>query len=83
MKTIRALFIAATAVACLPMPSFAGAPSIEGTYQLESRDLPGGAKQTPPAVTGLVTCTKYYRNFNVSRTRLPENRRCWRLRPMA
>lgn len=68
MKTNRLLFFAVTAIACLPAPSFAGAPSIQGTYQLESRDLPSGAAQTPPAVTGLVTYTKDYRNFNVSWT---------------
>lgn len=39
--------------------------SIEGTYTLLSRDLPDGSKQTPPAVIGLLTFTKTYRNFNV------------------
>ena len=68
MKTIRMLFLAGAVIASLPAPSFADAPSIQGTYQLESRDLPGGTTQTPPAVTGLVTYTKDYRNFNVSWT---------------
>jgi hypothetical protein len=39
--------------------------SIEGTYRLVSRELPNGMKQAPPAVRGLLTYTKEYRNFNV------------------
>jgi hypothetical protein len=66
MKTFRMLLLAVTPIAFLPALSFADAPSIQGTYQLESRDLPGGAKQTPPALSGLLTYTKDYRNFNVS-----------------
>jgi hypothetical protein len=66
MKTFRMLLLALSVIACLPAPLFAGDPSIQGTYQLESRDLPDGKKQMPPAVTGLLTYTKEYRNFNVS-----------------
>lgn len=40
-------------------------PSIEGTYKLVSRDLPDGSKQVPPAIDGLITYTKRYRNFNI------------------
>ncbi len=40
-------------------------PSIEGTYRLVSRDLPDGSKQVPPAIDGLLTFTKAYRNFNI------------------
>jgi len=40
-------------------------PSIEGTYRLVSRDLPDGSKQVPPAIDGLITFTKGYRNFNI------------------
>lgn len=40
-------------------------PSIEGTYRLVSRDLPDGSKQVPPAIDGLLTFTKGYRNFNI------------------
>lgn len=40
-------------------------PSIEGTYQLVSRDLPDGTKQVPPDVGGLLTYTKEHRNLNV------------------
>src|SRR5439155_4976818 len=40
-------------------------PSIEGTYRLVSRDLPDGSKQAPPAINGLITYTKGYRNFNI------------------
>lgn len=41
------------------------APDITGTYLLTSRDLPDGTKQLPPAVSGMLTYTKEYRNFNV------------------
>jgi hypothetical protein len=68
MKTIRMLLLALTVIACLPAPSFADGSSIQGTYQLESRDLPNGKKMQPPAITGLLTYTKEYRNFNVSWT---------------
>ena len=40
-------------------------PSIEGSYRLVSRDFPDGSKQVPPAVNGLITYTKGYRNFNI------------------
>ena len=40
-------------------------PSVEGTYRLVSRDLPDGSKQVPPAIEGLFTYTKGYRNFNI------------------
>ena len=40
-------------------------PSPEGTYRLVSRDLPDGSKQVPPAIDGLLTYTKGYRNFNI------------------
>ncbi len=41
------------------------APSIEGTYQLVRRELPDGTVQHPPAVKGLLTYTKEFRNFSV------------------
>ena len=50
----------AVAPAAFPKP-----PSIEGTYRLVSRDLPDGSKQVPPAINGLITYTKGYRNFNI------------------
>jgi len=40
-------------------------PSLEGSYRLASRDLPGGSRQVPPAIRGLITYTKGYRNFNI------------------
>ena len=40
-------------------------PSIEGTYRLVSRDLPDGSTQVPPAIDGLDTYTRGYRNFNI------------------
>ena len=66
MKTCRMLSLALIASIVPPIASFAADPSIQGTYQLESRDLPGGKKQMPPAIVGLLTYTKEYRNFNVS-----------------
>ena len=48
-----------TAASAPPKP-----PSIEGTYRLVSRDVPDGSKQVPPAIDGLITFTKGYRNFN-------------------
>ncbi len=40
-------------------------PKLKGTYRLVSRDLPDGSKLIPPAIDGLLTYTKGYRNFNV------------------
>ena len=40
-------------------------PSLEGSYRLASRDLPGGSRQVPPAIDGVITYTKGYRNFNI------------------
>lgn len=68
MKIFRTLLLVLTVIACLPAPSFADDLSIQGTYQLESRDLPDGKKLMPPAITGLLTYTKEYRNFSVSWT---------------
>lgn len=42
-----------------------GTPSIEGTYQLVRRELPDGTVQLPPAVKGMITYTKEFRNFSV------------------
>ena len=41
------------------------APSIEGTYQLVRRELPDGTVQSPPAMKGMFTYTKEFRNFSV------------------
>jgi hypothetical protein len=40
-------------------------PSIEGTYQLISRQLPDGTMRKPPNIMGLFTYTKSHRNFNI------------------
>ena len=40
-------------------------PSIEGTYQLISRQLPDGTVLKPPDIMGLQTYTKSHRNFNL------------------
>ena len=45
----------------------AQAPSIEGTYQLISRQLPDGTVLKPPDIMGLWTNTKSHRNFNFVR----------------
>jgi hypothetical protein len=42
-----------------------GAPSIEGTYQFVRRELPDGTLQHPPAVKGLMTFTRQFRNFSI------------------
>jgi hypothetical protein len=48
-----------------PPSRASSAPMIEGTYQLVSRKLPDGTMQRPPAIMGLLTYTKSYRNFNI------------------
>jgi hypothetical protein len=42
-----------------------GAPSIEGTYEFVRRELPDGTVQHPPAVKGLMTFTRQFRNFSI------------------
>jgi hypothetical protein len=42
-----------------------GGPKIAGTYRLMSRELPDGTIQRPPAVEGMISFTRDYRNFNV------------------
>jgi hypothetical protein len=42
-----------------------GTPSIEGTYSLIRRELPDGTVQLPPAVKGMMTFTREFRNFSV------------------
>jgi len=42
----------------------AQAPSIEGTYQFVSRQLPDGTILRPPEIIGLCTFTKSHKNFN-------------------
>ncbi len=48
-----------------PTPQASSAPSIEGTYQFISRQLPDGTMLRPPNITGLCTYTKSRRNFNI------------------
>ena len=40
--------------------------SIEGTYVLESRQLPDGTILTPPAIVGLYNVSGGYMNFNIA-----------------
>jgi hypothetical protein len=42
-----------------------GTPTIEGTYSLSRRELPDGTVQLPPAVKGMMTFTRNFRNFSV------------------
>jgi hypothetical protein len=48
-----------------PTPQAPSAPSIAGTYQLISRQLPNGTMLKPPDIMGLFTYTKSHRNFNI------------------
>jgi hypothetical protein len=41
------------------------APNIERTYQFVRRELPDGTVQFHPAVKGMITYTKEFRNFSV------------------
>ena len=47
-----------------PRPPASSAPSIEGTYQLISRQLADGTRLSPPASMGLNTYTKGHRTFH-------------------
>lgn len=48
-----------------PAQEEAAGPSIEGTYELVSRELPDGTTMEPPAIFGLLTYTGQHRNFHV------------------
>ena len=50
---------ASTAAAARP------GPSIDGTYRLAFRDLPGGTRQVQPAVDGLMTFAGGYRGVDI------------------
>ena len=60
LASLSLLFLTGAVVPPAPKP-----PSLEGSYRLASRDLPDGSKQVPPAIDGLITYTKGYRNFNI------------------
>ena len=62
--TVVSVVFSALILSTIPV-TVTAAPSIEGTYELVSRDLPDGSKQMPPNIAGLQTYTKDYRNFNV------------------
>ncbi len=64
LASLSLLFLTG-AVAPPAPPAAPKPPSIEGTYKLVSRDLPDGSKQVPPAIDGLITYTRGYRNFNI------------------
>jgi hypothetical protein len=50
-----------------PKPQASSAPSIEGTYNLISRQFPDGTMLRPPDVMGLWTYTKTHRHLNTIR----------------
>ena len=60
LASLSLLFLTGAVVPPPPKP-----PSLEGSYRLASRDLPDGSTQVPPAIDGLITYTKGYRNFNI------------------
>jgi hypothetical protein len=66
LKPIRMLPLIVAAITSLPTLVFADDPSIQGSYLLESRDLPDGAVLKPPIIVGMISYTKHYRNVNVS-----------------
>lgn len=47
------------------MSSSEGAPNIQGTYRLLSRELPDGTILTPPQIMGLLTYTETHRSITV------------------
>ena len=61
---VVSVVFAVLSLSTIPVTAVA-ASSIEGTYELVSRDLPDGSKQMPPNIAGMQTYTKDYRNFNV------------------
>jgi hypothetical protein len=66
VSMLLVLMIAALSLAGeQPTKQASSAPTIEGTYQLISRQLPDGTMQRAPAIMGLLTYTKGYRNFNI------------------
>jgi hypothetical protein len=69
LAAVSMLLVLTSAALCFageqPRPQASSAPSIEGTYQLSSRQLPDGTVLKPPDIMGLLTYTKSHRNFNV------------------
>jgi len=63
-----ALGVAVAVVFALAKLSHAAPPSIEGSYILESRQLPDGKVLRSPEVVGMMTFTGEHRNFNASWT---------------
>jgi len=69
MKVLRplaaALLVVGIVAVYLAADAPSNAPSIQGSYVLESRDTPDGKQVRPPEVMGMMTFTKDRRNFNV------------------
>ena len=66
LKPNRILPLIVVVITCLPALVFADNPGIQGSYLLESRDLPDGSVLKPPIIVGMISYTKHYRNVNVS-----------------
>jgi hypothetical protein len=60
MRALPAILLASLLLLC-----GCARPSLEGTWVLESRDLPDGSVQRPPAVLGCLSFADGRRNFNV------------------
>ncbi|HEY8668506.1 MAG TPA: hypothetical protein VIL86_17805 [Tepidisphaeraceae bacterium] len=70
MNALRSIVITLLAAALCWLavgaePAEPAAPSIQGSYVLDFRELPDGTKVRSPEVIGMMTLTKDHRNFNV------------------
>jgi hypothetical protein len=69
LAAVSMLLVLTIAALCVagepPRPQASSAPTINGTYKLNSRKLPDGMVLKPPDIMGLLTYTKSHRNFNV------------------
>ena len=63
-RHVLAFALLASVVAALGLAG-RNAPSLVGSYMLESRELPDGKRLTAPDIVGMLTFTKDRRNFNV------------------
>ena len=68
MKNLRPIVCALALPALMAAAGLAArhaAPSIEGSYTLDFREMPDGSKLRPPQIVGMMTLTKDHRNFNI------------------
>ncbi len=66
MKARLVLGVVLVVAGCTAIAQAAAPPSVRGSYRLIKRILPDGSQMVPPAISGLNTYTRGYRNFNVS-----------------